>query len=308
MKRRHRCGHRIAEPIEGQTVTQEGRTLVEVPFEVRALLLVVVSATGLLGQGDAREIVRRAVAAEERNWKSARNYTFSERSNLRYMDAQGRVKSQEVKLLDVTILAGSPYRRLVARNDRPLPPAEEKKEQERLASAVAERGGETAVKRAQRLAEYDQRPEWQREAWRELAEAFDFRLAEEQEPAARGAYVIEATPRQGYQPHSRTAKMLLHLQAKLWVDKQDYHLVRAEAEVIDTITVGLFLVRVAKGSRAAFEQTRVNDEVWLPSQVRAFVSARLGLFKVLRIEQEISYSKCRESPGDAQIISHNRAR
>ena len=34
-------------------------------------------------------------------------------------------------------------------------------------------------------------------------------------------YVIEATSRQGYQPRSRTANMLVHLQGKLWVDKQD---------------------------------------------------------------------------------------
>jgi hypothetical protein len=280
----------------------------EVPFAVRALLLVLISGTGLLAQMDANEVIRRAVAAEERNWKLARNYTFSERSNLRYLDAQGQVKSQEVKVLDVIMVAGSPYRRLVERNDRPLPPAEERKEQERLASNIAERRVETAVGRAQRLAEYDQRPEWQREAWRELAEAFDFRLAADQVWGGRRVYVIEATPRRGYQARSRTAKMLVHLKAMLWVDRQDYHLVKADAEVIDTITVGLFLVRVAKGSRAAFEQTLVNDEVWLPSQVRAFVSARLGLLKVLRIEQEISYSKCRESPADSQIISQNKVR
>ena len=58
--------------------------------------------------------------------------------------------------------------------------------------------------------------------------------------------------------------------------------------------MGLFLVRVAKGSRAAFEQTFVNEEVWLPHRVQAFASARLGLLKVLRFEQEISYTKCRE--------------
>jgi hypothetical protein len=84
--------------------------------------------------------------------------------------------------------------------------------------------------------------------------------------------------------------------------------VKGEVEVVDTIAVGLFLVRVAKGSHAAFEQTRVNDEVWLPSQMRAFVSARLGLLKVLRIEQELSYSKCRESQGDSPIVSEMRAR
>ena len=280
----------------------------EIPLQTRALLLILASATALLGQADVREVIRRAVAAEERNWKVARNYSFSERVNLRYLDSQGRVKSQEVRIHDVVLLDGSPYRRLVARDDRPLAPGEEKKEEEKLARSIAERREESAPQRAQRLAEYDRRPEWQREAWRELPEAFDFRLDAEEVWDGHSLYVIEATPRRGYQPRSRTAKVLARLQGKLWVDRQDYHLVKAEVEVVDTISVGLFLVRLTKGSRAAFEQTRVNDEVWLPRQVRAFVSARLGLLKVLRIEEEISYSKCREFQTDSPIISQMKAR
>ena len=172
----------------------------ENPLQTRALLLIVASATTLLGQVDARDIIRRAAAAEERNWKVARNYIFSERVNLRYLDSEGQVKSQEIKIHDVMLLDGSAYRRLVARDDRPLPPAEEKKEQEKLARSIAERRKETAAQRAQRLAEYGRRPEWQREAWRELPEAFDFRLAAEEVRDGNGLYVIEATPRQGYQP------------------------------------------------------------------------------------------------------------
>lgn len=219
----------------------------EIPLQTRTLLLILASATALLGQGDAREVIRRAVAADERNWKVARNYTFSERVNLRYLDSQGRVKSQEVRIHDVMLLDGSPYRRLVARDDRPLPPGEEKKEQEKLARSIAERREETAAQRAQRLAEYDRRPDWQREAWRELPEAFDFRLAAEEVLDGHSLWAIEAKPRQEYQPRSRTAKVLAHLQGKLWVDRQDYHLVKAEVEVVATISVGLFLVRLAQG-------------------------------------------------------------
>jgi hypothetical protein len=279
-----------------------------VPLQARTLLLITVSATALLGQTDAREIIRRAVAADERNWQLARNYIFSERADLRYLDAQGQVKLREVSLHDVMLLEGSPYERLVARNDRPLPPAEEKKEQEKLAKNTAERRAETAAKRAQRLAEYFARPEWQREAWRELPEAFDFRLTGEEVWEGHTLYVIDATPRPGYQPQSRTERMLARVHAKLWVDKQDYHLVKGEVEVIDTISVGLFLVLVAKGSHASFEETRVNDEVWLPSKVRASASARLGLVKVVRIEQELSYTNCRESQASPPILSRIKTR
>jgi hypothetical protein len=279
-----------------------------IPPQRRALLLILASAIALLGQEDAREIIRRAAAADERNWKVARNYEFSERVDARRLEPNGRLKSKDVKIYDVMLLEGSPYRRLVARDDRPLPPGEEKKEQAKLARSITERRKESASQRARRLAEYDSRPEWQREAWRELPEALDFRLANEEVRDSHSLYVIEAKPRPGYQPRSLTGKVFAHLQGKLWVDKQDYHLVKADVEVVTTISAGLFLIRLAKGSRASFEQTRVNDEVWLPRQVRAFFSARLGLLKVLHIEQEVTYSKCREFQIDSPIISQISAR
>jgi hypothetical protein len=275
---------------------------------MRALLLGLASATALLGQVDAREMIRRAVAADESNWRVARNYMFSERVDLRYLDSLGRVKSKEVETFDVTLLDGSPYRRLAARDDRPLPPGEESKEQRRLATSAVQRRKETAPQRAQRQADYEKRPEWQREVWRELPEAFDFRLAGEELWDGNRLYVIQATPRQGYQPRSRTGKVLVHIQGKLWVDRRDYHLVKAEVEVVDTISVGLFLVRVAKGSRAAYEQTLVNDEVWLPRRVRVFASARVGLLKVLRIEQEVVYGERREFQTGSLVISHLKPR
>ena len=264
-----------------------------VPFQIRAWLLTLAGASVLFGQADALQIIRRAIAADERNWKVARHYAYSERVVVRYVDDQGSLKSQEVSLRDVMLLDGSPYRRLVELNDRPLSVAHEKKEQRKLARSIAERQRESATLRAERLAEYASRPEWQREAWQDLPVAFDFRLVSEEIWDGRRMYVIHASPRQDYQPRSLTGKVLARLRAILWVDEQDYHIAKAEAEVIDTIAVGLFLVRVTKGSRATLEQARMNDEVWLPRQVRTFASARLGLLKVLRVEQEITYSKCR---------------
>lgn len=273
---------------------------------LRVCLGVVAAAATLTAQPDAREIVRRAVAADERNWKVAQNYTFSERTNLRYLDSEGKVKLQEIRLHDVLLVDGSPYRRLVAKDDRPLSPTEESKEQDKFNRSIVERREESSEKRLQRVSAYVRRPEWQREAWHELPDAFDFRLSGEDTWDGRSMFVIEATPRPGYQAKSRTSKILAHVRAKLWVDKQDYHLAKGDIEVIDTIPVGLFLVLVSKGSRASFEETRVNDEVWFPRYVRAFASARLGLLKVVRIEQEYSYSKCREAGSGAPVVSKNQ--
>src|ERR1035441_7345422 len=118
--------------------------------DLRVFLLVLASTTGLYGQVDAREIIRHAVAADELNWRIARNYTFLQRVELRRLDAQGRMKISEVRTYDVTLQQGTPYRQLVQRDDHPLPTTEEKKEQESLAKSIAERRQETAAERAKR--------------------------------------------------------------------------------------------------------------------------------------------------------------
>jgi hypothetical protein len=270
----------------------------ENPIKIRMLLLGVASATTLLAQLDAREIIRRAVAADSRNWKIARNYAFSERVDLRRLDPRGHVDFEELKTYIVRPLEGSSYRLLAARDDRPLPANEEKLEQEKLARNIVERRSETDAQRTERVAAYE-RPEWQRDAWRELPEAFDFRLGKDEELGGQKVFVIEATPRVGYQPRSHTARIFSHLQGKLWVGREDYQLVRAEVEVTVPISAGLFLIRVAKGSHAELEQTRVNGEVWLPHRMQAVVSARVGLLRVVRIEQEVSYSDCRVLPASS---------
>ena len=270
--------------------------------DLRVLLLGLTATTALLGQVDAREIIRNAVAADERNWSSARNYTFLQRVELRRLDAQGRVKSSEVQTYDVTLQEGTPYRRLVQRDDRPLPAAEEKKEQDSLARSMAERRKETEAARAKRLSAYERRPDWEREAWHELSEAFEFRLVGEERLDGRSIFIMEALPRQGYQPKSRTAKLFRSLKGKFWVDERDHHIVKVEVEAIDTIWMGLFLVRVAKGSRATLELTRVSTGVWLPDRLQVFASARLGLLKPLRIEQEVHYSRYSSVPVYARTI------
>ena len=268
---------------------------------LRALLLGLAFTTALPGQVDAREIIRRAVAADELNWKAARNYTFLQRVELRWLDAQGKVKLSHVQTYDVTLQEGTPYRQLVQREDSALSPSEEKAEHERLAKSIAERRHETDVKRAKRLSEYDRRPDWQSEAWHELPEAFEFRLAGEGEMDGHGVIIIEAVPREGYQPRSRTAKMFRSIKGKFWVDQQDHQIVKVEAEVIDSISVGFFLVRVAKGSRAILQMTTVGDGVRLPDHLQVFASARLGIVKVVRFEQNTHFSRYNTVPTNARI-------
>jgi hypothetical protein len=273
-------------------------------FVLLAISIARLSAASTAVPADAREIVRRSIAAELENSKRAKNYTFLQRTEERELDDSGQVKSKQSKTYDVTMLQGSSYRRLIERNDHPLLPREEKKEQDKLRASLVDRRHETPAQREKRVSEYDNRPGRNRAMLNEIPEAFDFSFRAEEEVDSRPVYVIEGTPRVGYKPQSTDARILLpKLRLTVWIDKADFNWARINAEVIDTINWGLCLFKMSPGARFELQQTRVNDEVWLPKHTRVIVSARVAFVKKLNMEQEATFKNFRKFQSDSQIVS-----
>ncbi|MDQ6707545.1 MAG: outer membrane lipoprotein-sorting protein, partial [Acidobacteriota bacterium] len=225
-------------------------------------------------------------------------YAFSNRTEERELDANGKVTSIQSKTYEAILIEGRPARKLVARNDKPLSAEERNKEQDRLNKISEERKRETAPQREKRLASARQEHEKQKEFNREILNAFDFHLAGEDRVDGRETWILEATPHPGYQAKDLNTQMLAHMKGKLWVDKQDYGWAKIDAEATDTISFGLVLARMDKGARFFFEQTWINNEVWLPrlNQIRA--SARIGLIKKIQVDRETTFQNYRklESP------------
>jgi hypothetical protein len=282
---------------------RNSKTVIRVPPSMRIALALVFISVSAAQQPDARDVIRRSVAASEHNWKIARNYTFLQRTEERQIDSAGQVKSKQVKTHDVTLLEGSPYFRLTERDDHPLPPGEEKKEQDKLDKSIAARLKETPAQRERRIHEYEQRRERQRADMAEVPEAFDFRIVSEERVDGRDTWVLDATPRRDYHPRTRDTKILSHVKGRLWIDRQTFQWVKLEAEVIDPVSWGLFLVRLDPGARIQFQQAHVNDEVWLPSQISIKASARLGIFKRLRVEENTTYRNYRKFQTDSRLVA-----
>ena len=266
------------------------------------VLLFLVAACSLAGAADPREIVRRAVERMDENLAVARNYTFLERSETRELDSDGHVKTRKILLYDVTLLEGSPYRRLVGKDDHPLSPEEERGEEKKLQISIAERRKETPEQHARRIAEWEKKRQREREPLDEIPDGFDFRLAGEERMEGRDVWVIEATARPGYHARSNLAKLFPKFRGKLWIDKADQQWVKTEAEAIDSISFGLFVARLSKGARLEFQMTRVNGEVWLPKRFEARASARLVLVKNFRVEAETSFSNYRKFQADSHLV------
>lgn len=259
-------------------------------------------AVGALAQ-DAAEIMRRSVERDQNNFARAKDYTYLQRVEERNLDSKGRVKSKEVETFDVTILDGRPYKRLVAKDDRPLSGEEGRKAQEKFDKVLRERQEESAGRRAKREADAGKERREGRRFLAEIPQAFRFRLVGEQEIDGHAAWVIEAEPRPEYKPRARNASILKKFRGKLWIDKAQYDWLRVEAETTGTVSFGWMLARLAKGTRVEFQQMRVNDEVWLPRSVHVRFDARLALLKRINQDVDITFWNYRKFRTDSRVLA-----
>lgn len=251
---------------------------------------------------DPKEIVRRSVQADHRSWELARTYTCRQHEVEKKLDKHGEPKSTEIKTYDVNFYYGREYSRLIEKNDRPLSEAEQKKEDEKLEKFLSKLRHQSEEDRAKHEAREKKDRDEERAFLRDMVNAYDFTLVGEETVNGADTWVIEATPRKDFHPTQPHADVLSKIKGKIWIEKKDYNWVKAEAESIDTITWGVFLVRIHKGSRFSFQQVHLNDEVWLLQRFYINGGARLGLVKNEAIEQEDTFSDYKKYATSSRIL------
>jgi hypothetical protein len=235
---------------------------------------------------DVRQIVESSIAATQRSWQGRLRYTYGERDEDRRLDSEGRVKSQDVDVSRTILVNGVPFEQLVERNGQPPSALEEWKQKEKLDKLKRE----TPEQRAERLRN---KVEEDTSLVREIPKAFDFQLVGEEAVNGRPAYVLQATPHPGYRAQGTYGKMFSKLEGKLWVDKQDLGWIKADGQVIQPFSIGLFLARVLRGSHITMEQTRVDKGIWMPEHVEIRAAAKIFFIKSLVIDRVLTYSEYR---------------
>ena len=281
--------------------------LMIVKGSVKQLVLIPLIASALCGQSasekepvsvDPLDIVRRSIERDWTDFDSRKDYTYQERFEQRNLTRDGKVGHRRSETHEILILGDWPYERLIARDDKPLSEKEVRREQQKLDRVAAERQHPSASERAHREKERAEN----RKAVQELTDAFTFHLSGVEDVSGRPAWVIEAEPKPGYHASGELSRIFKKVRGKVWIEQETYHWVKLDAEVLDTLTFGLGLLRVAPGGTLHFEQTRVNNEIWLPSYALIRADARLALVKKLRTEIDIRYSGYRKFQADSRIV------
>jgi len=242
-----------------------------------------------LSEDQIRNLIRQTAEKDMENDKRQRDYTYIQREEQHKLDGKGETKSTEIKTSEIMELYGEQVERLISKDDKPLSDKDAKKEEEKIQKVIEKRKNESEHDREKHEKKEEKDREQGRQFVREVADAYNFRMAGIESLAGRDTYVIDAEPRPGYEPHLKEGKFLPKFRFRAWIDKDESQWKKLDIQCIDTVSLGLFLARVHKGSRIVIEQTRINDEVWLPQHINVKVDVRLALLKNFNVEDDITY-------------------
>ncbi len=247
---------------------------------------------------DVQDIVHRAASTMQADWAAAPGFAFVQR------DITTSKEKSIRKTHQVFMISGSDYYMPIAINDTALPADQQKLELHKLANEVDRRNRESPAEALERSEQYRKTREQNGILIEEFTKAFDFTLAGEETMKGHACYVLGAKPMAGYKPPNRTAKILAGMQGRLWVDKDTFHWVKAEAQAIKPESVFGLFAKVLPGTKMELEMIPVTDSIWLVS--RFAVDLRLSiLWRKSAKRTESTYSGYRPAAAALEEVLAN---
>jgi len=236
------------------------------------------------------------------NQKQVRDYTYIARQVQNKLDGKGQTKSTEVKTYEVLEIYGEQVQRLIAKDDKPLEGKDAAKEEEKIQKIIDKRKNESEQDRRKREEKEVKEREDGRKFVREIADAYDFTMIGTELVGGREAWVFQGEPRPGFEPHMKESRFLSKFHGRVWIDKSDLQMAKLDVQAIDNVSVGWVLARIHKGARFMIEQTRVNEEVWLPRYLTFKVDARVALVKGFKVNGEETFRDYRKFRTSSKIV------
>lgn len=241
-------------------------------------------------------LIKSIIANQEKVEELREHYTCRLTEVERKLDGDGRVKSSETKVYEVTPIGDNTVERLISVNGKELSASELEKEDKRVQKEVEE-----IVKRREK----EEQKKEQREARGEKANDKDddgitildfLRISEitsVRREMFRGHEVIafDFEPRKGFKAKNRAEDIINKLAGTIWVDEAAQQIARLEARLTDSFKIGGgMLASIGSSTAFAFEQEKVDGELWLPSFGEANISARVMLLAKFNRSMERRYS------------------
>jgi hypothetical protein len=255
---------------------------------------------------DIPALLRDLAKNQDDTDKRINDYTFTQKLTEREISDKGEVKKEKVSVYEVyPILDYGWVQKLISENGVALPAERAAKEQKRVAEEL-----EKAEREAPKLKEKRERQRAERKAKRKaktgqagdgeedddvdiatFLRACEFVSPRREHFRERDVIVFDFRPRAGFKPSNTGESIVSKLSGVIWVDPAERQVVRLEARLVDSFKVGGgLLASIKSGSAFVFEQTRLDDGVWLPRYSQVNVSARVMLFAGMTVNETQEFS------------------
>lgn len=262
--------------------------------KTRIITLFVLCATSpWLAAQSSSEIVQQSLQATKHDWSAESKYDYCQRSK----------EDDGTKTYAVTMLFGSPYERLVAVNGHALDSGKQEKEIQKFREEASKRRAESPEERQRRISESEKSRQRDHMFMEQLPKAFDFRRAGTKDMGSYQAYVLQATPRQGYDPPNTETRALKGMEGTLWIAKQGFQWAKVQAEVEHAVSVKGFIAKVEPGTKFELEKIPVAPDVWLRRHFSMHTHAKVFFFFSHDKDEDDTYFNYEKSHDDPYLKS-----
>lgn len=246
----------------------------------RHFALLFIPTSLALCQVDTQALVRKSVENCERDWQASAHWAWTQ------TDISVSEDRKQTTISEILPVGGTPYKRVVSRDGHPLKAEEERRELHKFEKLSNQRDHESQSDHEARHRKYEN--EWA--FIKDIPNAYNFEFAGEQSIEGRPAWIIRMTPRAGFLPTEPHSALLQHFEGKLWIDKKALQWVKAEANAIDTVSIGWIVARIEPGAHFTVEQTPVANGLWMPRRLSVHGLARVMMVYAKNLNEDVTYS------------------
>jgi hypothetical protein len=215
-------------------------------------------------------------------------------SYLRYRERLIDVKGDEVR--DVIETKDGTVARLIMRDNRPLTPAEDQSERDRLTSLLTHPNDFSKHVKSQ--------AEGKRIAIEMIklmpdAMLYSYAVGQPQSPGAPAQeVVIDFAPNPAFHPPNLYSEALLGLRGRIWIDAKTKEIVRIEGEIFQSINWGWgMLAHIYPGGKVDLEQMAACGQRWNMTQFHEQVTVKALMVKTMKVHSEGQASGFQALPG-----------
>jgi hypothetical protein len=225
--------------------------------------------------------------------KIKENYTGTRNEQETEYDKNGKVSKQERNEYTFFYLDGEEVSTLVKKDGKALSDSEQNKENEKTRKRIEEIQKRQGKKEAKEEKARDEGKEEKEDdpGIEVFLRACQFVNPRRERFRGQDVLVFDFEPNPEYKAKKMVEKVVQKLAGVVWVDEKAHDVARLEAYFLsDFRLAGGLVANLQKGTSFVFEQSFVNNEVWLPTYMEAHVGARVLLVKGFKVNAVTRYS------------------